>query len=78
MLPLTIFKAMSVCDLHRFCPAGPSAFQRSSGCRPTLWAVSHPPGTVYAGPAAVYEARADEAKANRSVLCCAETLAMDQ
>lgn len=78
MLPLTIFRAMSACDLCRCCPAGPSAFQRSSGCWPTLRAVSHPPRSVYAGSAAVYEARADEAKAKRSVLCCAETLAMDQ
>lgn len=78
MLPLTIFKAMSVCDLYRLCPAGPSAFQRSSGCRPTLWTVSHPPGTVCAGSAAVYQARPDEAEDRRGVLCCAETLAMDQ
>lgn len=78
MLPLTIFKAMSLCELYRSCPAGPSAFQRSIGCRTTLWTVSHPPGTVRAGLATVYQARADEAEARRGVLCCAETLAVDQ
>lgn len=31
-----------------------------------------------AGSAAVYQAREDEAEARRGVLCCAETLAMDQ
>ena len=44
MLPLTIFKAMSVRDLYRFCPAGPGALQRSRGYRPTRWIVSHPTG----------------------------------
>lgn len=44
MLPLTIFKAMSVCDLYRFCAGGPSALQRSSRCLPTRWTVSHQPG----------------------------------
>lgn len=78
MLPLTIFKAMSLYELYRSCPAGPSAFQGSVGCRTTLWTVSHPPGTVRAGLVAVYQARADEAEARRGVLCCAETLAVDQ
>lgn len=79
MLPLTIFKAMAAaCDLCRFCLTGPSAFLGSNGSRATLYTVSHPPGTVCAGSAADYQARADEAEARRGVLCCAETLAMDQ
>lgn len=63
---------------NRFCPAGPSAFQRSRGCRPTLRTVSHPPGTVRADTAAVHQARPDEAEARRGVLCRVETLAVDQ
>lgn len=45
--------------------------------RPSRQSLIHP-GTVRAGSAAVYQARADEAEARRGVLCCAETLAMDQ
>lgn len=66
--------------LYRFCPAGPSALQRSRGCRPTRYTVSHPPGCrdVLRGPLLFTEPGQMKLRPDGAVLCCAETLAVDR
>lgn len=80
MLPLTIFRAMSIRDSYRYCPAGVSSLQK------VWWWVKTDPLHRFSstrvpwmqGPPLFAKARADEAEARWSVPCRTETLAMDE